>query len=620
MQIEPPKYDSHVIPAWMGYIQQGLLRLPVFQRSFVWPARHAHSLVETILQNRTIGTLLVLENEHTFPSVPFYGAPNGQPGKAAGPDVRLILDGQQRLTALWHGFGGAAHFYPKEFVQPPVFVYVKAWKDDGQCDNGMLEIATDSQPQTGANAYKQYLAQPRVAYDNSCFPLSILAVDGVPTSQNVNKLSDWCVSVFPDDAKRSRLLETQINSSFGERVRNYPIWYHSLPSDTSMESATKIFILSNNTSVPVSKFDIAVAHYDKGNYQDDISKNKGLRYRILEYVNSTNPDVGKEVILSAADLEDPQKLIPQYGSHLMKLACVMSGKPPSDGNFIEADTVDILTRNLKKLNEALSWAANFIKSQGFPLRKYLPSTIPFRVLPGMYIAAKSKGVSERAPFLTLCRAFYWRSVFTKRYERDANRRLHDDYKDLVKGISRGRFGIDHNIKIFNDALFPAMDEQYLSQMETDSSSMRKAICAIGALHGLDFATQENILSLNNISDWDYHHLYPKQYLLDNGVPKNHVNHCLNFALIRKDTNSRIIGKLPPCEYLSDQTDLAEGAVPPSEVRNAVASHLIPLREIMARPAGGNAGEVYSKFISSRGKLIADEINMLCRGRVRSSSK
>src|SRR5438067_7694394 len=89
------------LPEWFTEIRSGQLRLPRFQRYESWNHNTIGNLLETVVQGLPAGATLVLEvgDEEQFVSRPVVGAPD-HPFK---PNEHL-LDGQQRLTALWRSF------------------------------------------------------------------------------------------------------------------------------------------------------------------------------------------------------------------------------------------------------------------------------------------------------------------------------------------------------------------------------------------------------------------------------------------------------------------------------------------------------------------------------------
>lgn len=83
---------------WLNRVSTGQLKLPRFQRFEVWNHERVRNLLQTVLQGLPAGGALILEigEGEPFISRPVVGAPI--------PTERVtehLLDGQQRITALW---------------------------------------------------------------------------------------------------------------------------------------------------------------------------------------------------------------------------------------------------------------------------------------------------------------------------------------------------------------------------------------------------------------------------------------------------------------------------------------------------------------------------------------
>ena len=86
---------------WYGKIKRGEIKLPRFQRFEAWDRHRICSLMETVIHNLPLGITLVLEvgEGEKFISRFLETAP-GQGERV----YEHLLDGQQRLTALWRAF------------------------------------------------------------------------------------------------------------------------------------------------------------------------------------------------------------------------------------------------------------------------------------------------------------------------------------------------------------------------------------------------------------------------------------------------------------------------------------------------------------------------------------
>ena len=76
----------------------GRIRVPRFQRAFVWKQADLHDLLDSVLRGFPIGSILVWETEREIGTVPRVG-PVVISDPPAGP-VSYLLDGQQRVSTL----------------------------------------------------------------------------------------------------------------------------------------------------------------------------------------------------------------------------------------------------------------------------------------------------------------------------------------------------------------------------------------------------------------------------------------------------------------------------------------------------------------------------------------
>ena len=91
----PWGYDELVLR-----IAQGYIKIPAFQRSFVWPMPNTLKLLDSICRRYPIGTFLVWQTREYLGSLRNIGSLTLAELPAGFP-VQYILDGQQRITSLY---------------------------------------------------------------------------------------------------------------------------------------------------------------------------------------------------------------------------------------------------------------------------------------------------------------------------------------------------------------------------------------------------------------------------------------------------------------------------------------------------------------------------------------
>jgi hypothetical protein len=86
-------------------IERGQVKIPQFQREFVWTLQKSAALLDSVLKGYPVGTFIFWSTKDRLRSVrELGGAP--LPAPAAGETVSFVLDGQQRLTSLYAAIRG----------------------------------------------------------------------------------------------------------------------------------------------------------------------------------------------------------------------------------------------------------------------------------------------------------------------------------------------------------------------------------------------------------------------------------------------------------------------------------------------------------------------------------
>lgn len=94
------KPQTYQYPELISKIEQGLIKIPAFQREFVWPMDKTLFLLDSIARRYPIGTFLFWQTSDFVNSLRNVG--NLELAEApAGYPVQYVLDGQQRITSLY---------------------------------------------------------------------------------------------------------------------------------------------------------------------------------------------------------------------------------------------------------------------------------------------------------------------------------------------------------------------------------------------------------------------------------------------------------------------------------------------------------------------------------------
>ena len=78
----------------LDHVDSGHMALPEFQRGYVWNRDQVRGLMDSLYRRHPVGSLLVWATESE-------GADHRGDGSLAPGVVKLLLDGQQRITSLY---------------------------------------------------------------------------------------------------------------------------------------------------------------------------------------------------------------------------------------------------------------------------------------------------------------------------------------------------------------------------------------------------------------------------------------------------------------------------------------------------------------------------------------
>ncbi|AEF93201.1 Protein of unknown function DUF2081 [Desulfotomaculum nigrificans CO-1-SRB] len=101
-QPEPHSFKFTVL---LNDIEQGLIKIPQFQRDFVWSKEQSAKLMDSILKGYPIGTFILWKTKERLRSIRNIGGVN-LPDTPEGDFIQYVLDGQQRMTSLYASLKG----------------------------------------------------------------------------------------------------------------------------------------------------------------------------------------------------------------------------------------------------------------------------------------------------------------------------------------------------------------------------------------------------------------------------------------------------------------------------------------------------------------------------------
>src|SRR6266404_5360124 len=104
-QIDPGKHGFRTL---MSDMESGRVRLPPFQREFVWKPPKVIQLLDSIYKGFPIGSFFYWKADRKYITLFRDIKSLALPAPAPDQELFFILDGQQRLTSLWATFKGSS--------------------------------------------------------------------------------------------------------------------------------------------------------------------------------------------------------------------------------------------------------------------------------------------------------------------------------------------------------------------------------------------------------------------------------------------------------------------------------------------------------------------------------
>jgi len=513
--------------------------LPEFQREFTWKRKQTLELVDSLLKEYPIGSLLLWKTKEV-PALK--NMPNFEPDGR----VEVLLDGQQRLTALYLLIKG---------MIPPYY----SDKDiDDRKDPRNLYFNLE----TRALGYYKAMEMgnnPRWVSVNDCF------------SGNKINLKEIATDIA-DEEDRFEVYD-QLNENFGDLVslnqKNHSLIY--VKEDSNLKHALTVFDRVNSNGTPLGEADIALAHMCS-HWADTrrVFKKKlkeldahGFSFDLTFLIRSMN--------------------------------AVINGR--AEYKILHDNTEEELKSGWKALNVLLDYLINVLRD-----RAYIYSTDDLRtynvLIPMIgYLAQNELKFQDDR---NLRKLLYWMyaALYQSRYSGSVDQKLE---KDL--GCLSSDTPLDDLIAILKeDQGDPKVNPQNLDARGVGHPFYNMSCILIRSKGGVDWS---NGLSLSKPIGQKYsierHHIFPWSILTTEGgydpgknlMDNKRVNEIANRVPLTKSGNMDIFYK-KPTEYLPIVQENNPGNL---------ECFMIPMDKELWRL------DRYEEFLEERRKLIADSINV-----------
>jgi Protein of unknown function DUF262 len=322
--------QNRTIEDWFHLVRSRSLKLPRFQRHEAWDRATVVSLVETVPRGLPAGAALVLNVGEPEPFISRH--------LVTAPDVdkhvtEHLLDGQQRLTALWRSL----------YATYDDLTLFATWQPDPDHE-GVETVEVVSQPRWARNGkrYPVWCDDPADVFGRGYVPVTLLAPDAH------DRASNWLQEACGDATKVVKWINKL--AALRQRVAAYNIPYLYLPQSTPRDVALDVFVKMNTSNIRLSPFDIVVAQVEAA---ADASM-----HEILEGVDSEVPNA---------------RAYGDLGTLLLDIACLQAGRVASKANYLRLDHKQ-LPKFWGQMVESLRFMVGLLEGEGIYDEARLPSS------------------------------------------------------------------------------------------------------------------------------------------------------------------------------------------------------------------------------------------------------
>lgn len=536
----PKKYQALFLD-----IDRGEIKLPMFQRDFVWDKEQTAKLIDSILKGFPIGTFIFWKTRDELRSYKNIGN-HKLPETPKGDYAHYILDGQQRITSLYAVRKGIRITREgKEIDYRDIYIDLEY---DAEQDE---QIAVAGKP---TRNIKGNVEEKRGISIHDALTRSMIDLEDDHTKAERKLI----------DAYQRALTSYDFSTIV---IKDYPI-----------EIACEIFSRINTGGKVLSVFEIMVAKtYDEAQ-GFDLAK----QYDILR--DGTDDD-DKECLRAAKFETIPATVV-------MQSVAAITTKQVRSRDILKMKREDFI-KNWQPMKDALFESVDFLRHKlRVPVSQILP--YPAVLVPLTYFFHKTKNKKPTSKQSKLLEQwFYWVGL-NYRYSSASETKLGEDLARMDKIIledepryPQGELHVDAN--------------EFMEWRFSAGDACCKTVLCILAFHQPKSFDSTSIVNLDNsnlkiATSKNYHHFFPKAYLAEH-LKSAEPNLMANITLIDGYSNKHMIGKKSPSQYIAKFTK------DNGDIKEALESHVIGDLDDF-----GISNNDYESFIEKRSQAIVKILN------------
>lgn len=479
-----PKQYSHLF----AEIDKGELKIPSFQRNFVWTKEQTAKLIDSIIRGYPIGAFIFWKTKERLRHIKNIGN-FSLPELGKNDYIYYILDGQQRITSLYAMKAGV--------------VFTSENGDTVDYKDIYIDLTVD------------------IDSENDIVITENLNNDCVSVYNILNKKLNSLFKIFPK-------FEEKIEA-YKNKLESYNFSTITLP-EYPMDIACDVFTRLNTGGTELSLFEIMVAKTYDEKRDFDLSK------KFAEIVNGEDESKNLEVT----------KFDTINGILVIQCISAIINKEIRRKDILLIERAKFID-TWETMRSSLFYAIDFVRTKiGIPVSQLLP--YQSLLIPVTYFFAKNNYQQPNQIQIKLLKQYlYWASL-TWRFSSAVEGKIALDLKKIdtiIKG-KKPEYGnemIEISEQDIAQTWFSAGNAYCKAILCLLASLMPKSFNA-------DSITILDNSYLKQANSRNYHHFFPKHHLEKKGYEAYQYNSIANITLIDESLNKNDIRAKSPKVYIA----------------------------------------------------------------------
>lgn len=585
--------NNYTVETLLSSIKSGNIAIPEMQRPFVWEAWKVRDLIDSLYNGFPVGYIIEWQN-------PDVKLKDGT--MAIGK--RVLIDGQQRITAMTAAIVGKA-----------VLDDHYKWKRIAIAFNPIEEKF-----EVANNAIRK---SPKWIPD--------IAPVLEPSFDTFTFVMEYC------DKNDMKDKMSQINAIINKLrdIQNNSLGVITLDAGLDIDSVTEIFIRINSKGEALSQADFVMSKISSNeDYGGNITR-KTIDYfcHLLKSPEDLKDIQNNDVAFASLPEFDAIKWVakknePIYSTNytdilrvaftykfkrgrLSDLVSLLSGRDFETREF----KVEIEEDSFKQLHEAVMQAVNqtnferylmIVRSAGIVRKSLIRSQNVLNFGYALYLALRERKIDSNA-IEQIVRRWIALSVLTGRYSGSPESMFDYDIKRFYSFDDPMEYLKQREEGDLSDAFWKVNLIQHLNTSVASSPYFNMFLVAQVKAHDKGFLSSHIDVETMLENRGDIHHLFPKNYLTQNGIPQAMYNQIANYVFLQQEINIKISDD-SPAEYMKEVFEQTETKVPVYGAITDIDELKHNLRQNCV-PDGFEKMTIsdYSSFLEKRRVLMAQKI-------------